>query len=253
MIELSKLGEIQLRDVERSGVEWHNYYARTCTVLQGNPPKSDIGDTTPFKMVNLYGESLEHWNRHFVIQVASCPLNCWYCYVSNLKPNMNIDVVELVEEYKYARRQVPNLNVLHFMGGCPGRYSYLWLEIRQVMDAEGLADCLFLSDIILVENWIYGERPWDCIPDRSIISVCLKGSNFRNFERNTGRNLFAQALWELPNYYYKPQVHFSAIGFDLQDRKYLEQLLGNDTDWMTVKEYEVVKERLKNDSTEHFR
>jgi len=49
-IEISELGKYQLMDVKHSGEEICNKFARTCTVLQGDPPISDIGDTTPFRL-----------------------------------------------------------------------------------------------------------------------------------------------------------------------------------------------------------
>ena len=246
-IQISEIGKYQTLDVEQSGVETHDKFFRTCTILQGDPPGSDIGDTTPHHMAELYGKTWQYWNRHFVIQVAGCPLKCWYCYVDNLKPNKAFTVEELVEAFIDFRRKVKDLNVLHFMGGCPGKYSYLWKDIRQEMDRQGLHNCLFLSDVILVERWFYKEKPWKNIPERSIISVCLKGTNVQNFEKNTRANLYDQAIRELWYYFNNPQIHYSLIEWDDKDYKYIESLLRyeDNVDWFKVKEYKVVKERLE--------
>lgn len=244
-IQISRIGPVQLLDVEHSGNELHDEFFRTCTVLQGDPPKSDIGDDVPYRILSLYGGSIWDWNNHFIVQVAGCPLKCWYCYVDNLKVDKIVSVKDLVSSFVKFRYEVPNLNVFHFMGGCPGRYSYLWKEIREELDRAGLRDCIFLSDIILLENWYWSQKPWENIPERSIISVCLKGTNFQNFLSNTGVDGFAQAVHELFYYFNKKQIYFSLLNWDEMDKPFIEALLGYKLNWLVVKEYEVVKRRRK--------
>ena len=245
-IQVSKIGTTQLVDVEHSGDELHDEFFRTCTVLQGDPPKSDIGDDVPYRIQKLYGGSIWDWNRHFIVQVSGCPLKCWYCYVDNLKVDTLLSIKDLVSSFVQFRRKTPNLNVFHFMGGCPGRYSYLWREIREGLDKAGLRDCIFLSDIILLENQFYSQTPWEDIPDRAIISVCLKGTNFQNFLLNTGLDYFAQAVHELLHYTRSTQVYYSLLNWDEEDKSHIVDLLGKDACcWMEVKEYEVVKKRRK--------
>jgi hypothetical protein len=192
----------------------------------------------------LYGGEWGNWNRHFVVQVASCPLKCWYCYVDNLEPDKDFSIPELVDKFVEFREQVPDLNVFHFMGGCPGRYSYLWKQIRYELDSMGLDRVIFLTDVVLTEFYFYGNKPWLDIPERSIVSACLKGTNFQNFVRNTSVNAFAQAMYELFHYFGNPQVHFSTIGWDPDDEPYIKALIG-EPDWMKVKLYNVVERRLK--------
>lgn len=246
-LPISKLGPIQLKDVEHSGVEMHDEYFRTCTVLQGDPPTSDIGDAVPYHTARLYGGVWEDWNRQFVVQVAGCPLSCWYCYVDNLSADKLASVDELVHRFGQFKSETGgSLNVFHLMGGCPGRYSPLWRAIRHSLDAEGLADVVLTSDVIFLENHLYGVRPWADIPPRSIISACLKGTNFNNFHLNTGVDAFGYALHELVFYLGDPRVHFSLIEWDPRDTGYVEYMLaGNEVDWMTVKQYQVVRERIK--------
>lgn len=244
-IQMSKIGPDQLLDVERSGDELHDEFFRTCTVLQGDPPRSDINDDVPYRIQKLYGGSIWDWNKHFVVQVTGCPLKCWYCYVDNLKVDEEMSVRDLVSKFAKFRYEVPNLNVFHFMGGCPGRYSYLWKAIRGELDRAGLHDCVFLSDVILLENRFWSQKPWENIPERSIISVCLKGTNFQNFLRNTGVDGFAQAIHELFYYFGNKQVYYSLLDWDEKDKPHIEALLGYDIDWLRVKEYEVVKRRNK--------
>lgn len=243
-IQVSKIGLGQLKDVEHSGAELHDEYFRTCTVLQGDPPYSDIGDTVPHRIAKLYGGSWETWNRHFIAQVAGCPLRCWYCYVDNLKVDEEFSVEDLVNKFMDFRMQIPDLNVFHFMGGCPGRYSHLWKAIRSCMDSKGLHSCVFLTDVILVENTFWGKEPWKDIPERSMVSVCLKGTNFLNFVENTGVNAFGQALYELFHYFGNEQVYYALLNWDEKDVPYIENLLGYKVDWMKVKYYGVVEERL---------
>lgn len=243
-IPVSRIGPAQLKDVEHSGDELHDSFFRTCTVLQGDPPTSDIGDTVPYRIAKLYGGSWKTWNRHFVVQVSGCPFSCWYCYVDNLKYNCAFPAEALVDSFIQFRGKVEDLNVFHFMGGCPGRYSHLWKEIRACLDRKGLSRVVFLSDVLLVENWLYDQSPWSNIPDRSIVSVCLKGTNFQNFQRNTRVNYFAVAIRELWNYFGNPQVYYSLIEWDAKDEEYILALLDEDRiDWLQVKEYEVVKQR----------
>ncbi len=244
-VPISKIGPGQLVDVKRSGDELHDKHFRTCTVLQGDPPVSDIGDTIPFHIAKLYGGTWKDWNRHFVVQVAGCPMSCWYCYVDNMRTDKEFSIEKLVDRFVDFRRQTWKLNVFHFMGGCPGVYSYLWKDIRRCLDRRGLQTVVFLSDVILIEDSLWGQKPWKNIPERSIISVCLKGTNFQNFQLNTGMDGFAHAIHELFFYFGNPQVHYSVLEWDPKDIPYVKALLGNDIDWMRVKEYEVVKCRLK--------
>ena len=245
IIPISRIGPGQLLDVRHSGGELNDEYFRTCTVLQGDPPVSDIGDTIPFHIAKLYGGTWRNWNRHFVVQVAGCPLSCWYCYVDNLKVDMNFSVDKLVDRFIDFRERTLGLDVFHFMGGCPGAYSHLWKDIRHRLDHKGLQDVVFLSDVILVENHLWGQRPWANIPERSVISVCLKGTNFQNFLLNTGMDGFAQAVHELFFYFKNPQVHYSVLEWEPKDVPHIKALLGDKVDWMRVKQYHVVKERMK--------
>lgn len=243
-IKISKIGPIQLKDVEHSGQEYHDEYFRTCTVLQGDPPISGIGDDVPYRIQKLYGRSIWEWNKHFIVQVAGCPLKCWYCYVDNLKPDREISIRDLVQEFSIFFLKVKYLNVFHFMGGCPGAYSYLWKDIREELDRVGLGDVVFMSDVILLENLLYGVTPWEDIPHRSIISACLKGTNFQNFKKNTGVDGFAPAAREAWKYTNNLQVYYSLLDWDPKDEGYMKNWLGNDRiNWLTVKEYEVVKKR----------
>lgn len=251
-IEIAEIGRVQTLDVMHSGKEVFDKFFRTCTVLQehapGQPPflpYSDIGDTSPHRIAKLYGGDWQKWNKQFVVQVAGCPMKCWYCYVDNLEPGIKLAPRELVFWYKEFRSKVPDLNVFHFMGGCPGRYSYLWKEIRYEMDKQGLEDCVFLTDVILVEELFYQQKPWNDIPSMSIVQVCLKGTNFENFKHNTGLDLFHEAISEVRHYIGKPQVYFALIEESPAGRAFAYELFGfSNIDRLRVKMYEVVKQRM---------
>jgi len=243
-IPLSRIGPVQLEDVEHSGNEIHNEYARTCTVLQGDPPKSSIGDDAPYRIADLFGCEWGTWNRQFVVQVAGCPLKCWYCYVDNLEPDTEFSIGELVKMYAEFKKKCPDINVFHLMGGCPGEYAKLWPVLRTYLDAEGYENDVLLTDVILLENYFYQVKPWNYIPHRTIVSACLKGTNRGNFKKNTGLDLFCEATRELFNYT-NPQVYFSLIEWDDIDRELVSSVLMGRVNWLKVKEYEVVKQRNK--------
>lgn len=243
-LEIARLGPGQLKDVERSGVEHHNGWARTCTILQGNPPQSDIGDRSPHRIADLYGDNWKYWDRHFVVQVAGCPLRCPYCYVDNLDVGFRISIEELVGIYADFRECIPELNVFHLMGGCPGRYAHLWPLIRAELDKAGFRDTVFFSNVILVEETVHGACPWRHIPLRSVIAVCLKGTSFSNFVENTQRNLFQEALVELENYIRldNPRIHYTLLNPLKKDLRWVYELLGEkNVDRLRFKTYEAVK------------
>ncbi len=245
-ILLSKIGPGQLTDVERSRQEVHDDYFRTCTVLQGSPPLSDIGDTFPHRMYNRYGREWEYWNRQFVVQVAGCPFNCWYCYVDNFRVDWGPTIQTIVQTYVSFRESVQDLNVFHLMGGCPGKHAHLWKEVRDALDSRGLFETILLTDVILIENTIYGVKPWELIPHRTHVQVCLKGTNFQNFRTNTGMDCFGNAMGELSHYLTLPesQVHFTLVEWDEKDKSHIAEHIGSHRiDWLKVKEYEVVKNR----------
>lgn len=248
---LSRIGPIQLIDVEHSGGELHDEFFRTCTVLQGDPPTSAINDDVPLRIASMYGgfgTDWRKWNEHFVVQVAGCPLRCWYCYVDNFKPDKEFTVVELVYAYAEFRKQNPSINVFHLMGGCPGKYAYMWPYLRNALDTLGFEDTVLLTDVVLVEDHLYGTKPWMHIPRRTVVSVCLKGTDFRNFEKNTGFNGFAIAIRELWGYRDRPEVYYTMVEWDPKDKPYIEEFLGRENiNWLVVKEYEVVKRRLQEE------
>lgn len=259
-IKLAKIGPIQTIDVEKSGQEMHNDYARTCTVMQGSPPKSDIGDTVPRTIAKRYGtnplyKNPLYWNRHFIVQVAGCPLQCPYCYLDNLTEGEHIAIETMVDWYITFRARAKDLNVFHLMGGCPGAYAPLWPDIRRELDERGLEDTVLLSDVILLEDLIYDVSPWKFIPERSIIVLSIKGTSFFNYYANTGTNLFPESMTELQTYLtyltaldntpkLQLQLHAHITNPNPEDIELLTSYLHPiPTDIIKVKDYEVVKWR----------
>ncbi len=240
-IPLSKIGPVQIEDVTRSGAEIYDTYARTCTVLQGDPPISDIGDVVPWVLTKQYGFTWQHWNRHFIVQVAGCPFQCPYCYVDNLALNSVVSLQEMVDWYKDFREQVPNLNVFHLMGGCPGAYAHSWPLLRKELDKAGFVDTVLLTDVLLVEELVSGVKPWYHIPDRTLVSVCIKGTSSENFKANTGELMYYEAMEELQHYIGLQCVHFTLIEHEPECLAYFEKYIGKERlSVLTVKEYEVV-------------
>jgi len=248
-IPLAKIGKTQMKDVMRSGKEMCNEYFRTCTVLQLLRPEnvycSDIGDRSPYHIQDLYRKDEMWWNRHFIAQVAGCPLRCWYCYVDNLKQDKRATVGFILTYYQYFKQFNPDVHVLHLMGGDPGLYCHMWGLLRDEMDAQGYEDDILMTNVVLVEAAVAKVRPWEHIPPRTIVNACLKGTNIKNFEENTGTTMFAHAIHELFYYLEHPQVFFSMIEYDAADLDYFVDLIGKGKlDLLSVKPYEVVKKRL---------
>ncbi|KKM21912.1 hypothetical protein LCGC14_1630670 [marine sediment metagenome] len=244
MIAISRLGEGQLLDVKKSGAELYTDYFRTCTVLQGEPPTSDIGDNVPYRMAKLFGHDWQYWNRHFVVQVAGCPLACWYCYVDNLKADLRISVTDLVGQFISMRALASDLNVFHLMGGLPGLYCKEWKEIRAELDKQGCEDVLMLTNVVLLEDAYFRKMPWLYIPERCLVSVCLKGMTKSSFITNTGKDMFSAAMRELPHYIGRENCFFQIFEEDEASTRWIIDLVGEDNiDWLRVKEYEVVKMR----------
>lgn len=246
MIGLAKIGPVQRIDVTKSGKELCTEYFRTCTILQ---PDSAIGDTSPHRMTKLFGEKAEYYNNHFVVQTDWCGLKCWYCYVDNITHGMSISAQDLVQEYIKFKLIRPNIHVLHLMGGMPGIYCDEWQDIRKELDRNNLYNDILLSNITLVENTFAKVKPWLNIPPRTLIDVCIKGTNFSNFKLNTGTNLFGQAMGELQHYIGHRQVFYSAIEYDKDIGLLIDWLGAENIDLLKVKMYEVTKWR--NDKDKH--
>jgi len=246
---ISKLGPKQTLDVERSGEEIHDAYFRTCTILQptGSLDRfaSSIGDTSPIRISYTYGQDALHWNEHFIVQVAGCPLSCWYCYVDNLHPDDWLSCEDLVRQYTHYKLSRPGIHVFHLMGGCPGAYAYLWPELRACMDEGGFSDDILLTNVILVEHLIYGVRPWVHIPPRTLVNICIKGTSRDNFYLNTHKPLYRESLIELAHYRH-PAVYFSMIEFGSLDVGKFTSMLGvKNIDFLHVKQYEATASKRK--------
>ena len=79
----------------------------------------------------------------FIVQLKGCPLNCWYCYVTekgiNGKPAY-IDSDSLINFYVNS-----SLEVFHLMGGAPALYLEHWKELSGKVK-------IFHSDFLLIEK-----------------------------------------------------------------------------------------------------
>jgi uncharacterized Fe-S cluster-containing radical SAM superfamily protein len=251
-IPISKLGKYQIKDIENStGIVYHNGIARICTVIKDSGSPDNRNDDSPYRMAKLFGGSWQDYNHHFIIQVAGCPLRCWYCYVDNLKKDLIMSADEMVKMFINFRKEAKkkfniDLNVFHLMGGAPALYYWFWPILREALDNRGLNNVILFSDIILVENYFYSHiTPWNYmeIPN-FIVTGCLKGTNRSNFLQNTGFDLFDQAVKELKHYIRFKNFYLTLIGYDEEDLPEIYDLVGKErVNLLKIIEYEVVKRR----------
>lgn len=249
-IPISKISELQKVDIEHDkecgGLVYYDKYARVCTVFTGSP--RDIGDRSPWRMAEMFGGFWKEYNNHFVVQVAGCPLDCSYCYVDNLREDVRYSAISLVTLFKVFQWHVythfhETLKVFHLMGGAPAAYCSFWPELRAEMDHQGFEDVVLFSNTILVEGHTRSVEPWRYMDlPRFIVEGCLKGTNRKNFKRNTGRDLFGYALLELHNYIRYPNFYLSLINYNRKDLPFVYQWMDRSrVDLLEVVEYEVTK------------
>lgn len=261
-IPLSKLGPVQLIDLEKSkGIKLYDEYARICSIIKQNSDYeviNHIGDQSPFRMAKLFGNSWKDYNHQFVVQVAGCSFECPFCYVDNLKEDTQVDAFYLVKLFKNFREKVKseynvNVNIFHLMGGNPARYASFWPILRDELDNWGFKDVVLFSDCLLVEDMLYGVKPWEYVDmHHFILANCLKGTNHINFKNNTGRDLYMVALFEAMFYKDKPNCYFTLINFDSRDlKKIIYNILPKKkVDLLNVYPYEVNMRRQRGELKE---
>ncbi len=248
-IPISKIGDIQMEDICRSsGVALSDGLGRICTVVKPESAFDDRGDTAPQRMASLFGGDWQDYNQQYILQVAGCPLSCRYCYVDNLGEDVEMDANGVVGDFYSHKRQarkcgIEDVNVLHLMGGDPGRYPQFWLELRGEMNRMGLGQTILFSDVVFVEDHCYGVKPWEHMDlPNFLLTGCLKGTNKQNFLDNSGRDLFNQALRELERYADKPNFYLSLINYDEKDLPRILSIMPKERiDFLEVVDYEVTK------------
>lgn len=251
-VPIANIGKTQELDVlKSSGVVLFHDLSRVCTVIKPNMAFDDRGDKAPYRMSKLFGGKWEDYNNHYIIQVAGCPLECWYCYVDNLKPKVKLSADEIVYDFYRTWRQankccLDEINVLHLMGGDPGKYPEFWKELRKSMDeGEEFRKKILFSDVIFVENHFYGVKPWEYMNlPNFLLTGCLKGTNRQNFLENTGKDLFEQSLSELEKYVNHPNFYLSLINYNEKDLSRIFSIIPKERiDFLKVIDYEVTKRR----------
>ncbi|MFC1685561.1 hypothetical protein ACFLZZ_00900 [Nanoarchaeota archaeon] len=250
-VPISKIGKTQKIDVEKSsGIVFHDDVGRICTVIKKENAHDNRGDKSPYRMANLLGKEWKDYNNHFIVQSAKCPLKCNYCYVDNLKSDVSMNADELVDKFAIFKSEVEpsfdtKLNVFHFMGGAPGAYAEFWPELRNSLDKKGLEDTVLFSDVILLEDHFYKNKPWQYLNLKNfVLTGCLKGTNQENFRKNTGKDLFNEALGELQNYLPSKNFYLTLIGHDEKDLNRLYDTVPKERiDFLTIVDYEVTKQK----------
>lgn len=250
-VPIAKIGEIQKVDIQKSsGIVFYDDIARICTVVKPHDARDNRGDKSPFRMAQLFGGDWKDYNNHFIVQAAGCPLKCPYCYVDNLKADLLLTADELVDKFIAFKKDFESkfdtkLKVFHFMGGAPAAYCNFWPELRNSLDRKGLENIVLFSDVILVENHFFKNKPWEFLNlRRFIVTGCLKGTNRENFIQNTGYDLFEQSLKELQNYLPAKNFYVTLIAFDKKDLDKIYKIVSKERiDFLNVINYEVVKAR----------
>jgi len=255
-ISISKIGEVQEEDIlKSSGSVLYDGVGRICTIIKSDMAFDDRRDTAPQRMAKLFGGSWEDYNEHYIIQVAGCPLKCWYCYIDNLKSDLKWDAKDVVHDFFKHWRQaykcnLSEINVLHLMGGAPGKYPQFWKELREEMNyykEEGFDKKILFSDVIFVENYFYNVKPWEYLDLHNfILTGCLKGTNKKNFLENTGFDLFDNSLKELEKYVEYENFYLSLINYDEKDLPRIFSIIPKERiDFLKVVNYEVTKQKLQ--------
>lgn len=248
-IPISKIGEVQKRDIENDqdmGIVCYDEYARICTTNTGS--RRDIGDRSPYRMARLFGGMWQDYNNQYVIQVAGCPLDCPYCYVDNLEENAHWTVASIVNNFLAFSQMAVDffhepLNVLHLMGGAPAIYCSFWPKLRAEMDSRGLGNVVLFTNVILVEWRLRNVQPWDFMNLHNfIVEGCLKGTNRENFVQNTGHDLFDDAIIELRRYAPLTNFYLTLINYDEAGLPAVyERIDFQRVDLLKVIEYEATK------------
>ena len=248
-VPISRIGELQRKDIENDralgGIVCYDNFARVCTVHTGS--HRDIGDSSPFRMAEMFGGEWQDYNHHFVIQLSGCLLDCPYCYVDNLEKDTSFSAISMVELYKAIRREAltnfgVSIKVLHVMGGAPAVYCEFWPELREELDSQGYDNVVIFSNVILVEA-IAGVEPWLHMNlPRFIVEGCLKGTNRENFKQNTNRDLFVLAKLSLKEYLPLENFYLTLLNHDEADLPWVySQIDPSRVDILKVVEYEATK------------
>jgi len=252
-LPVSKIkGTIQELDIKRSsGIVFYNDVARICTVIKPFNAKDDRKDRSPYRMAQLFGGDWKDYNNHFIIQLAGCPLRCWYCYVDNLKADYYLSAEDIVDMFVHFKRECKKnfgveVKVLHLMGGAPALYCYSWPIFRKELDKRGLHDVILFSDVIFVENHFDSRiKPWKFLDiDNFILTGSLKGLTKKDFLKNAGKDLFDVAISELKNYVDFSNFYITLLNVNLKFLPSLYKIIDKKkVDILQIIEYIVVKRK----------
>jgi organic radical activating enzyme len=251
-IPVSYLGNEQVKDIENSsGIIEHDYCFRVCTILKGPKLYAANGDKSPYRMAEIFGKDHLYYNDHVIFQTSTCPYKCEYCYVDRLENDKLMTPKDIVHRFSKMRKEIEEkykkyVNVLHMMGGDPAVYAKFWPIIRKELDNQGFKDVILYSDCLMIENNIYGVKPWEYIDIGRFVLVCsLKGSNWKNMFNTNGKyDKFNETLAEAVHYLNKDNVYFTIINYDHNDLPRIYNIFEkNKVDLLNVVHYEVTKRR----------
>jgi len=221
-IPISAIGNTQITDIVRSkGIIWYNKYFRVCTVLKGDNYQALNCDQSPYRIANYINGNIEDYNNHIIFQTPTCPLKCPYCYVDRLQNDIMMTPEEIIVEFKRLRNRIKktlniDINVLHMMGGDPAVYAKFWPKIRKALDACNMSNVVIFSDCLMVEDTIYGIKPWEYIDIPNMVLSC----NFKTVSPN-GKYIYStkditleDVFVEAAHYIGRSNVYFTVINTD---------------------------------------
>ena len=134
------------------------------------------------------------------------------------------------------------------MGGDSAIYAHFWPVLREELDKSGCRDAILYSDCLMIEEHIYGIKPWEYLDiDRFMLVCSFKGSNWQNMLHGNGNHdTFINTLSEAHRYINKNNVYFTVMEPEYNDLPRLKSIVGPENlDILNIVHYEVTKRRLE--------
>lgn len=173
----------QLQDVNKEDIVKGGDF-RICNVDRAN-----VYDKFPEIAKKRFDMKELNYNEQFIVQVYGCPLDCWYCYVTeagvwgNYKEYKTEEIISIFRE--------TGQDIFHLMGGAPALYLNKWPElINKLKDNE-----IFHSDLLLIEREYNLSTLKDIAKDNCLYAVNIKGVTPQDFKRNTSCELDRELFW----------------------------------------------------------
>lgn len=174
----------QLQDVNSQDILNDGLY-RKCNTYKGGGGY----DKFPLIFKNRFGFASK-LNEQFVVQVAGCPLNCPYCYVTEAGvhgKSQKVSTATVVDSFRQS-----GCSVFHLMGGAPAIYLNHWPELLSALNGT-----VFHSDFVLFEG-LYSRKVLEAITayPNALFAVSIKGADAKEYLTNTATKINMDQLWK---------------------------------------------------------